>query len=164
MPSMVWNVRCTCHSAQFWSRYWAQNDVIANLLIDVPPFTSKLTWFLGGYCFLIESTVSGYSFLIMSLRVLVDGITSSRHNAVYDVRSSMFDLRLLGISGETNPNIMLRSLLSWWNSAVRKSFAACLEYFVSQLNQYRWDLTVEYSLPFRTYYCNSWTVLSHQNA
>jgi len=72
-------------------------DVIANLFVEVHPSKAKLTLFLVGNCFVIASTVSDYSLRQMLLRVLADGSTSSLRNALYDRRSSRFDIALPGI-------------------------------------------------------------------
>jgi hypothetical protein len=80
-------------------------DVMASLLVDVQPSRAKLTLFRIGNCFLIVSTVSAYSLLQMLLRVVVDGRTRSSHNALYDRRSSRFDIAFHGICAETTPNI-----------------------------------------------------------
>jgi len=80
-------------------------DVIANLFVEVHPSKAKLTLFLVGNCFLIASTVSEYSLRQMLLRVLADGSTSLLRNALYDRRSSRFDIAFHGIWAETNPNI-----------------------------------------------------------
>ena len=65
---------------------------MANLFVDVHPSKAKLTLFGTGNCFLIASTVSAYSLRQMLLRVVADGSTSSLRNAVYDRRSSRFDI------------------------------------------------------------------------
>jgi len=80
-------------------------DVMASLLVDVHPFKAKLTLFCDGNRFLIASTVSAYSLRQMLLRVVADRSTSSLRNALYDGRSSRFDIALQGIWAETNPNI-----------------------------------------------------------
>jgi len=72
----------------------------------------------------------------MLLRAVADGSTRSLRNAWYDGRSSRFDIALVGIWAETNPNMRLRIHVSWWNSAVSKSSAASLEWFVSHFCQY----------------------------
>jgi len=41
--------------------------------------------------------------------------------------------------------------VSWWNSAVWKSFAASLVCFVCQFCKYTWYLNVEYEFPLRNY-------------
>jgi len=75
-------------------------DIIANLFVDVHPSKAKQTLFLVGNCFLIASTVSEYSLRKMLLRVLDDGSTSSLRNALYNRRSSRFDIAFHGISAE----------------------------------------------------------------
>jgi len=77
-------------------------DVIANLFVEVHPSKAKLTLFLVGNCFLIASTVSENSLQRMLLRVLADGSPSSLRNALYDRRSSRFDIAFHGIWAETN--------------------------------------------------------------
>jgi len=72
-------------------------DVIANAFVEVQPSKAKLTLFLDGNCFLIASTVSEYSLRQMLLRVLADGSTSSLRNALYDRRSSRFDIVFHGL-------------------------------------------------------------------
>jgi hypothetical protein len=78
---------------------------MANLFVDVHPSKAKLTLFCIGNCFLIASTVSVYSLRQMLLRVVADGSTRSSRNALYDRRSSKFDIAFHGICAETNPNI-----------------------------------------------------------
>jgi len=80
-------------------------DVIANVFVEVHPSKAKLTLFLVGNCILIASTVSEYSLRQMLLKVLADGSTSSLRNALYDHRSSRFDIGFHGIWAETHPNI-----------------------------------------------------------
>jgi hypothetical protein len=72
-------------------------DVIAYFLVDVHPSKAKLTLFLDGNCFLIVFTVSAYSQQRMIVRVLADGSTRLSHNAIYDRRSSGFDIAFYGI-------------------------------------------------------------------
>jgi len=71
--------------------------VIANLFVDVNPFNTKLTLFVDGNCFLIESTVSEYSRRQMLLRVLADGITRSQRHASNDRPSLKFDIDCHGM-------------------------------------------------------------------
>jgi hypothetical protein len=80
-------------------------DVIASLFVDVHPSKVKLTLFRIGNCFLIASTVSAYSLQQMLLRVVADGRTRSLCNALYDGRSSRYDIAIHGICAETNPNM-----------------------------------------------------------
>jgi hypothetical protein len=80
-------------------------DVIASLFVDVHPSKAKLTLFRSGNCFLIVSTVSAYSLRKMLLRVVADGGTRSSRNALYDRRSSRFDIAFHGLCAETNPNM-----------------------------------------------------------
>jgi len=110
--------------------------VMANLFVDVHPSKAKLTLFRNGNCFLIESTVSAYSLRQMLLRVVADGSTRSSRNAVYDCRSSRFDIAFHGICAETHPNMRYRFHVSWWNSQVSKSLAASLERLVCHSSQY----------------------------
>jgi hypothetical protein len=72
-------------------------DVIPNLFVDIHPSKAKLTLFLDGNCFLIASTVSEDSLRQRLLRVLADGTTSSLRNALYDGRSSMFEIAFQGM-------------------------------------------------------------------
>jgi len=79
--------------------------VIGTLFVDVHPSKAKLTLFLDGYCFWIASTVSVYSLRQILLRVLADGNTKSLCNALYERRSSRFDIAFPGIWAETKPNM-----------------------------------------------------------
>jgi hypothetical protein len=72
-------------------------DVIANLFVDVHPSYGKITVFLNGNCFSIESTDSGYSISQMLLKVLTDGSTGSPGDALYDRCSSRLHLAFHGI-------------------------------------------------------------------
>jgi hypothetical protein len=67
-----------------------------------------------------------------------DSNTNSLGNALYDCRSSRFDIAFHGICAKTKPNMRYRFQVSWWNSAVWKSFAASLECFVCQFSKYTW--------------------------
>ena len=67
-------------------------DIMANLFVDVHPSKAKLTLFRDGNFFLIASTVSAYSVRQMLLRVVADGSTKSSRDALYDCRSSTFDI------------------------------------------------------------------------
>jgi len=80
-------------------------DIIANLFVDVHPTKAPLTLFLDGTCFLIASTVSVYSLQQILPRVLADGDTSSRRNALYDRCSSRVDIAIHGIWADTKPNM-----------------------------------------------------------
>jgi len=111
-------------------------DVMANLFVDAHPSKAKLTLFRDGNCFLIASTVSAYSLQQMLLRVVADGSTRSSRNALYDRRSSRFDIAFYGIWAETNPNMRYRLHVSWWNSEVSKSCSANFERFVCHFDQY----------------------------
>jgi len=72
-------------------------DVMHSLFVDVHPSKAKLTLFRDGNCFLIASTVSAYSLREMLQRVAADGSTRSSRNAVYNCRSSRFDIVFHGI-------------------------------------------------------------------
>jgi len=87
-------------------------DVIADLFVDVHPSNAKLTLFVDGNCFLIASTVSVYYLWQILLWVLADGNTNSLRNALYDHRSSRFDIAFHGICAETNPNMRYRIQVS----------------------------------------------------
>jgi len=80
-------------------------DVMASLFVDVHRSKPKLASFHHGNCFLIASTVSAYSLRQMSLQVIADGRTRSSRNALYDRRSSRFDIAFHGMYAETNPNM-----------------------------------------------------------
>jgi hypothetical protein len=80
-------------------------DGMASLFVDVQQSKAKLTLFRIGNWFLIASTVSAYSLRQMLLRVVVDGRTRSLRNALYDRRSSRFDIAFYGLCAETNPNM-----------------------------------------------------------
>jgi len=72
-------------------------DVMARLFVDVHPSKAKLTLCRDGNCFLIASTVSGYSLQQILLRVVADGSTRSLRIASYDGRSSRFGIAFRGI-------------------------------------------------------------------
>jgi hypothetical protein len=80
-------------------------DFMGSLFVDVQQSKGKLTLFRIGNCFLIASTVSAYSLRQMLLRVVVDGTTRLLRNALYERRSTRFDIALHGICAETNPNM-----------------------------------------------------------
>jgi len=80
-------------------------EIIANLFVDVHLSKAKLTLFLNGNCFLIASTVSVSSLQQMMLRVLADSYTNSRHNALYELCGSRFDIMIPGMWAETNPDM-----------------------------------------------------------
>jgi hypothetical protein len=88
-------------------------NITANLFIDVHPSKAKLTSFLDGNCSLIASTVSVYSLRPILLRVLAAGNTNSLRNALYDRRSSRFDIAFHGICAATKPNMRYRFQVSW---------------------------------------------------
>ena len=136
--------------------------VVINLFVDVHPSKAKLTLSVDGNCFLIASTVSVYSLWQILLRVLADGNTDSLRNALYDRHSSRFDIAFQGIFAETKLNMRYRFRVSWWNSAVWKSFAASLEHFVCQFSKYTWNLNGQFDFPLRTYNQNSSTSLPLQ--
>jgi len=109
---------------------------MANLFVVVHSSKAKLTLFRNGNCFLIASTVSAYSLQEMLLRVVADRSTRSSRNALYDRRSSRFDIAFHGIWAETNRNLRYWFHVSWWNSEVSKSLAASLERLVCHSSQY----------------------------
>jgi len=109
---------------------------MASLFGDIHPSKAKLTLFRDGNCFLIASAVSAYSLQQMMLRVVADGSTGSSHNALYDRRSSSFDIVFHGIWAKTNPIMRLRFHVSWWNLEVSKSLAASLECFLCHFSRY----------------------------
>jgi len=111
-------------------------DVMASLFLEVHPSKAELTLFRNSNCLVNASTVSAYALRQMLLMVIADGRTRSSRNAFYDRRSSIFDIAFQGMSAETNPNMRERLLMSWWNSEVSKSLAACLERFVCHFDQY----------------------------
>jgi len=137
-------------------------DSMANLFVDVHPSKPRLTFFLDGNCFSMASNVSVFSIRQMLQRVMADGSTWSLCIALHDCRSSRFDITSHGIWAETYPNMRWRFQVPWWNLAVRNSFAASLEHSVCQLDLNRSDLTVEFGLLLRAYYCISSTALSLQ--
>jgi len=111
-------------------------DFMANLFVDVHPSKAKPTLFRDGNCFLIASTVSAYSLRQMLLRVVADGSTRSSGSALYDCRSSRFDIAFHGLWADTNPNMRYRFHMSWWDSEVSKSLSASMERFVYHFGQY----------------------------
>jgi len=88
-------------------------EVIANLFVDVHPSKAKLTLFVDVNWFLIASTVSVYSLRQILLRVLADGNTNLLPYALYDRRSSTFDIAFHGICAETKPNTRYQFQVSW---------------------------------------------------
>jgi len=92
-------------------------DVMASLFVDVHPSRAKLTLFRDGNCFLMAYTVSAYSLQQMVLRDVVDGSTRSSRNAIYDRRSSRFDIAFHAMWAETNPT-SATTLLSDRNTRV----------------------------------------------
>jgi len=133
--------------------------MIPNRFVDVHSSRAKLILFLDGNCFLSASTVSVYSLWQILLRVLADGNTNSLRNTLYDCCSSRFDIAFHGIWAETKPNMRYRFQVSWWSSAVWKSFAASLEHFVCQFSKYTEDLNGKFDFPLRTYSQNTSTSL-----
>jgi len=134
-------------------------DVIANVFVQVHPSKAKLTLVLDGNCFIIESRVSVYSLRQRLPSLLADGHTNSSCNELCECRSSRFDIPFHEIWAETNSNMTLRFQVSWWHSAVWKSFAASSERFVCQFSKYTYNLNVEYDFPLRTYTRNTSTSL-----
>jgi len=108
---------------------------MASLFVDVHQSKAKPTSFRDSNCFLIAFTVSAYSLLQMLLRDIPDVSTTSSRNALYDRRSSRFDIAFDGIWAETNPNMRQRFHVSWRYSEVSKSFAASFEHFVCHFCQ-----------------------------
>jgi len=88
-------------------------DVMANLFVDVHPSKAKLTLIRNSNCFLIACTVSAYSLRQMLLRVVANGSTRSSRNALYDRRSSRFDIAFHGIYAQTIPDMSYRFHVSW---------------------------------------------------
>jgi len=68
------------------------SDVMASLFVDVYSSKANLAVFPDGNCFLFASTVGAYSLPQMLVGVVVDGSTRSSCNALYDRRSSRFDI------------------------------------------------------------------------
>ena len=137
-------------------------NAIPNLFLDVHPSKAKLTFFLDGNCFLIASAVSVYFLTRMLLTVLADGNTKSLCNALYERRRPRFDIAFHAIWAERNPNMRWWFQVSWWNSAIWKSFAASLEHFVCQFSKYTWNLNVKYEFPLQTYNLNTLTCWPHE--
>ena len=75
-------------------------DVIANLFVDVHLSKAKLSLYVDSNCFIIASTVSVYSLWQILLRLLADGNTKSLLNALYDRRSSRFEIAFHGLCAE----------------------------------------------------------------
>jgi len=84
---------------------YAMTDVVASVFVDVYQSHAQLTLFDDGNCFLITSTVRGFSFQQMSLMVAMDGSAWSILTALYDHGSLRFDILLHGIFAKTNPNM-----------------------------------------------------------
>jgi len=80
-------------------------DVIANLFVDAHLSKAKLTFFRDGKCFIIAFMISMYSIGQMLLRVLADVNSSFICNALYEPRSSRFDIAFHGMGAEIYPNM-----------------------------------------------------------
>jgi len=80
-------------------------DDRASLSVDVHPSKAKQTLFSNDNSFWIASTVSAYSLRQMLVKVVADSSTSLQLNALYDHRSSRFDIALHGIWDAGNLNI-----------------------------------------------------------
>jgi len=72
-------------------------DVMARSFGDDHTSKAKLTLLRDGNCFLIASMVSAYSFRQILLKVVADGSTRSLRNALYDHRSTRFNIAFHGI-------------------------------------------------------------------
>jgi len=72
-------------------------NVMVSSCGDVHPSKAKLSLSRDGNFFVIASMVSEYSFRQMLLRVVAEGSTRSSRNALYDHRSSGFDLAFHGM-------------------------------------------------------------------
>jgi len=79
-------------------------EVLASLFVDERPSKAKVTEFRDANCFLIASTVGTYGLRQMLKKLVVDASNRSSDNALYDRRSSTFDIAFHGISAET-PNM-----------------------------------------------------------
>jgi len=112
-------------------------DIMASLFVDVHLSKAKQNWFRDGNCFLIAYTVSAYPFRQMFLGMVVEGSIRSVPKALYDCRSSWFDIVLNGIWAESHPNMRSWFHVSWWNLGVSKYLATSLECFVCHFGQYR---------------------------
>jgi len=135
---------------------------MASLFVDDHPSTVKLNMFLHGNCFLIASTVTMYSIEQMLLSMVVDTSTNSLLNALYHHSSSTFNIAFHCIWAEMNLNIRYRFQVSWWNSAISKSFITSLVHIVCQFSPYKQFLIVKYQFSQRTYNWNSPTSLPLQ--
>jgi len=76
-------------------------DVMASLFVEVHLSKAELTLFRNGNCFFMASTVSAYSLRQMLSRVVANGRTKSLCNALFDRRSSRFDIAFHGMGAET---------------------------------------------------------------
>jgi len=66
----------------------------------------------------------------------VDGSITSSHDAIYDRRSSWFDIIFHGLWANKNPNMRDRFHVSWLYLEVSKSATASLERVVCNFGQY----------------------------
>jgi len=72
-------------------------NIMDSLSGDVHPSRAEPTLFRDGDCFIIASTVSADSLQQMLLRVVADGSARSLRNALFDHRSSRFDIAFHGM-------------------------------------------------------------------
>jgi len=72
-------------------------DVMANMVVDVHSADAKQTLFRDSNCFLIESTVNGYSLWQMWLKVVVYSSGRSLCDDLYDRHHSRFNIGFHGI-------------------------------------------------------------------
>jgi len=86
---------------------------MANLFVDVHHTKPTQTLFLDGDCFLIPFIDTKYSLGQTLLMVLADGSTSSLLNALYDYRSSGYDMAFHEILAEIYPNLRQQLQVSW---------------------------------------------------
>jgi hypothetical protein len=91
-------------------------------------------------------TVTPNRFVMHCMTVIAEGLIWALH----------------GICAKTKPNMWYQFLVSWWNLAVWKSFAASLERFVCQFSKYTWNLNGKFDFPLQTYNQNSSTSLPLQ--
>jgi len=111
-------------------------NIKGSLVIDVHPSIAKPTLFRDGNYYVFSSTVGAYSLQQMLVRVVADGSTRSLYNAVYECRSTRFDIPFHAIWAETHSNMRYWFQVCWWISAVSRSLAASLDCFVSHFGQY----------------------------
>jgi len=81
------------------------NNSIAILFVDVLQCEALLNLYLVGNYFLNVSTVSEFSHMQLSPKLLADSGTNSLHTALYDYSNSSFDIPFHEIWAETNPNM-----------------------------------------------------------